>query len=428
MKQFTSNIDIALDQVDRDRLAVRRRKKKNQGAAPAGQSPAIFASSSSAVPEQASSANLTAGPAIAPGSMRVSLPTSAEPSSPSPPLLPVAAAATAGPVVPASPGDPAGGKHLSSANERLPVLASANTNLPPMASPDKAPMVAKSAPMDSPALVSPVTMPPASSPAAMGAMTAATPPAAAPVPEKVETPMTPVIASAPTSGERTMEDALDVVRKGVAAHPTLNTALALALLDTGDGKAADVAKSLSPADQKVLADLLAALQGMNDTAASTPAGAAESLADRGAPLVNAAKKMRRQADADLHCRGWLWPAGWIHSASIRRSIRCFEQGKKHTVIIYCEVANFSSKKTKDDWYQTSLSQQETLVTEDGLLIWRPNAEEVEDRSMNQRHDFYLVKKLTIPENLAAGKYTLRMSVTDRNNGKIAMVSLPVEIK
>jgi hypothetical protein len=105
----------------------------------------------------------------------------------------------------------------------------------------------------------------------------------------------------------------------------------------------------------------------------------------------------------------------------------FEQGRKHTVIIYCEVANFSSKKTDDGWYQTRLAQQETLITDDGLLVWRPNAEEVEDRSMNQRHDFYLVKKLTIPENLAAGKYILRMSVTDRNTNKISMMNLPIEI-
>jgi hypothetical protein len=91
------------------------------------------------------------------------------------------------------------------------------------------------------------------------------------------------------------------------------------------------------------------------------------------------------------------------------------------------VANFASKKAEDGWYTTNLSQQETLITDDGLLVWRPNAEEVEDRSLNQRHDFYLVKKLTLPETLAAGKYTLRMSVTDRNTNKISMVSMPEEV-
>ena len=73
------------------------------------------------------------------------------------------------------------------------------------------------------------------------------------------------------------------------------------------------------------------------------------------------------------------------------------------------------------------AQQETLATDDGLLLFRPNAEEVLDRSKNQRRDFYLVKKLTIPDNLAVGKYALRMSVTDLNTNKIAVVSLPIEI-
>ena len=107
----------------------------------------------------------------------------------------------------------------------------------------------------------------------------------------------------------------------------------------------------------------------------------------------------------------------------------FEQGRRQTVIIYCEVSNFASTKTDDNWFNTRLTQQETLVTDDGLnlLVWRSNPDEIEDRSLNQRRDFYLVKKLTIPENLAAGKYTLIMSVTDKNSSKHSTVNLPIEI-
>jgi hypothetical protein len=38
-----------------------------------------------------------------------------------------------------------------------------------------------------------------------------------------------------------------------------------------------------------------------------------------------------------------------------------------------------------------------------------------------------VKKLTIPDNIPVGKYALRMSVTDKNTNKIAVVTLPIEI-
>lgn len=230
----------------------------------------------------------------------------------------------------------------------------------------------------------------------------------------------PMVPAAPI--EPTVEEALAVIRKRVAAHPTLNTALALALLDNGEGKADELAKALPASDQKMLADLLGALEGMS---ASKSKGA--TLADRAAPLVDAAKKWQAEADLTLPR---LVLATRVDSFGVYTPVEPkFEQGKKHTVIVYCEVANFSSKKADDGWYQTRLSQQETLITEDGLLVWRPNAEEVEDRSMNQRRDFYLVKKLMIPENLAAGKYTLRMSVTDRNATppKISMVSMEIEI-
>ena len=212
---------------------------------------------------------------------------------------------------------------------------------------------------------------------------------------------------------------MNVLRKNVAEHPTLNTALALALLD-GD-KPGDAFKKLPESDQKLAGDLLTALDAMKARAS------AATLAERAGPIVDAAKAWQETADLALPR---LVLATRVDSFGVFSPINgTFEQGKRHTVIIYCEVANFISKKGDDGWYSTRLSQQETLFTEDGLLVWRPNVEEVEDRSLNQRHDFYLVKKLTIPETLAAGKYTLRMSVTDRNGktDKIKIVEMPIEI-
>ncbi len=215
---------------------------------------------------------------------------------------------------------------------------------------------------------------------------------------------------------------MNVLRKQTAAHPTLNGALALALLDTAQGHAPDAtaAAALSAPDQKLLSDLLAALQGM-----TTPISASTTLAERASPLVDAAKKW--QVDADLTLPK-LALASRVDSFGVYSPVEPkFPQGVKRTVIIYCEVANFACKKTDDGWYETHLSQQDTLITDDGLLIWRPTAEDVQDRSMNQRRDFYLVKKLTIPDTLAAGKYMLRMSVTDHTTNKIAMTNLPIEI-
>jgi hypothetical protein len=250
------------------------------------------------------------------------------------------------------------------------------------------------------AVISPFTLPQAPAASAMVAMAS---PAPVAIPDPAPTP--------------SLDDALAAVRKMADENPSLKTALALALLN-GD-KDGHIGQKLSSADQKIFYDLLSALDAMKASSANA------SLAQRAAPLQQAVKGWQQDSDLTLPR---LVLASRVDSFGVFAPVAgTFDQGKRYTVIIYCEVANFASKKSDDGWFSTRLSQQETLITEDGLLVWRPNAEEIEDRSLNQRQDFYLVKKLTIPETLAAGKYSLRMSVTDRNSNKIAVVSLPIEI-
>ncbi|MCL2649070.1 MAG: hypothetical protein FWD61_19070 [Phycisphaerales bacterium] len=232
------------------------------------------------------------------------------------------------------------------------------------------------------------------------------------------------IVQSPLSAlEPTPEAALEVLRKQAAARPTLSNALALALLDQAAGggsrpRDTSLSQRLNAVDQQIYQDLLASLENL-DTTAIAP------LADRVAPIVEATQKWQTEADIALPK---LVLATRVDSYGVYTPIDAkFKAGEKHTAIIYCEVANFTVKKSGDNWYETRLSQQETLATDDGLLLWRPNPEVVEDRSMNQRRDFYLVKKITIPDNLAVGKYALRMSVTDLNTNKIAVVNLPIEI-
>lgn len=468
VRQYTDSLDVALDRVDRERLRLAGEKKSTLAAAAAPVTPAAPAAQvATTAPAPAASASATA--AVAPAAMPPAEPAAASP----PPQGAAQVAETAQePVILASStaAEPAHGQaasaqaHPTPAAPAAPAAAAPSPAAAPAAAarvvtPPQAPVVtaipaATPAPMTgapvavakastsavekalapvarvtagggevqatpvstktpSTAVITPIAVVPPSSPTAMGAMTAV---AAAPAPEPAPA-VAPVMAAAPAP-EPSLEDAMAIVRKKVAANPTFNTALAMALLDPAGPHAADLVKELPEADQKVFSDLLGALQGMTASGGSTPA-------DRAAPLVDAAKKWQGEADLALPK---LVLATRVDSFGVYSAVEPrFEQGRKHTVIIYCEVANFSSKKADDGWYQTRLAQQETLITDDGLLVWRPNAEEVEDRSMNQRRDFYLVKKLTIPENLAAGRYTLRMSVTDRNTNKISMVSLPIEV-
>jgi hypothetical protein len=218
-----------------------------------------------------------------------------------------------------------------------------------------------------------------------------------------------------------MDTILAQLRKQVQANPrALNVALALQLLETTPDAKPDAALSaLAEPDQKLVTDMASAVA----SAMQSPAGAP--LAEKGAPIVAAAAKWDNEGDLKLPK---LVLASRVDSYGVYSAVEPkFENGKRHTVIIYCEVANFSTKKADDGWFTTKLAQQDSLITEDGLLVWRPNPEEVEDRSRNQRRDFYLVKMLTLPETLAIGKYTLRMSVVDKQTNKIQSISMPVEI-
>ena len=404
---FTSDIEGALDKVDRERLraaaaagstpavsesALVAHSKPDAAVAPQtppSQAPVILASSSpapgaAAPSEKKDEAVVAVKPAVAPAAEpSVAAPSSAAPA----PTAPVAEHASA----PAAP---------AAAAAASPTQSVAATAISGQAET---------------AIIKPIAPLTSSTPSAMVSMNTSVASAA----NRADIATAAPTITAPT--EPSLDDAIAVIRKNISAKPTLATALALSLLDGANATTpdTDLAKNLSEPDQQILTGLLSSLESMK------PASPNATLADRAASLIDAVKKWQSEEDLSLPK---LVLATRVDSFGVYTPIDSkFEQGKRHTVIIYCEVANFAAKKGDDGWFTTHLSQQETLITEDGLLVWRPNAEDVEDRSMNQRHDFYLVKKLTIPENLAAGKYTLRMSVTDKNTNKISMVSLPIEL-
>ncbi len=271
---------------------------------------------------------------------------------------------------------------------------------------------------DKPATTQPATAQASTQPAAVAQATtqpsplaqATTRPAPLPAPKPIIVRVDP-----------TFPEAMRIVRKHIAAHPTLNTALALALLDTSEGKAPNsaLASALSPSDQQLLSDLLGALQGM------TPISPSAALPDRAAPLIDAARQWQGHHDISIPK---LVLASRVDSFGVYTPVEPkFSQGTPHTVILYCEIANFTSQKNAEGLYETKLTQQESLIASDGLIMYRASPEDVDDRSFNQRHDFYLVKKITLPDTLAIGQYTLHMDVTDRLANMLGVAKMTVEI-
>lgn len=265
---------------------------------------------------------------------------------------------------------------------------------------------------------------------AMDPPPASTQPATAMASLAIEVPATqaatqPATQPAAAAPAPTLADLLPLLRERVQEHPNaLAYALALQLLDSAENATPNAANlsALAATDQTLITDLVAAVQQLS----AAPPAPTVTLADRAGPIAAAAETWKTAGDLALPT---LALASRVDSYGVYTEMPAtFAAGKRHVAIIYCEVENFAATRTAEGKYQTALTQQDTLITSDGLLVWRPTAEEVVDVSRNKRRDFYLVKKLTLPETLAAGKYTLRLTVTDKQSNKIAMATLPIEIK
>ncbi|MFQ5428840.1 MAG: hypothetical protein ACE5E1_00910 [Phycisphaerae bacterium] len=97
----------------------------------------------------------------------------------------------------------------------------------------------------------------------------------------------------------------------------------------------------------------------------------------------------------------------------------FPAGRNNLVLIYIEVDNFSSKKTRSGLYRTLLSVRQNLFSKDGQKLWSKRDDNIEDLSREQRQDFYLtIGPISIPKSLAPGTYTLKVEVEDMLAGKL----------
>jgi hypothetical protein len=105
----------------------------------------------------------------------------------------------------------------------------------------------------------------------------------------------------------------------------------------------------------------------------------------------------------------------------------FPAGRENATIVYCEIENFESHMNEKRLWQTQLTQQVTLFTETGMLVWKDQMRPVTDECRNRRHDFFLYDLVKLPGNLTIGRYLLKVSIEDQLAHRVAEATLPVEI-
>jgi hypothetical protein len=104
----------------------------------------------------------------------------------------------------------------------------------------------------------------------------------------------------------------------------------------------------------------------------------------------------------------------------------FKSGPNNAAVLYCEVANFSSQLNEKKQWETRLKHEAVIYSETGLDVWQDKADTVTDFSRNRRHDFYVVKKLRLP-NLPVGRYLLKITVTDLQMNRVAEATVPIQM-
>lgn len=103
----------------------------------------------------------------------------------------------------------------------------------------------------------------------------------------------------------------------------------------------------------------------------------------------------------------------------------FAANKSHEVILYCEIENFSSQLDDQQMWVTKLGKEAVLYTENGMPVWSDKSETITDTARRRRHDFFIVKKLRLPANLAVGRYLMKVSVQDQQVNRVAEATLPI---
>lgn len=106
----------------------------------------------------------------------------------------------------------------------------------------------------------------------------------------------------------------------------------------------------------------------------------------------------------------------------------FLAGRNNRAIVYVEVEDFAAAKLDDNRREVRLTQELILYKEDdGLAVWRHEPTQVTDISRNRRRDFYVVQMITLPARLSAGKYRLKVRITDQHGDSVDETTLKINV-
>lgn len=257
-------------------------------------------------------------------------------------------------------------------------------------------------------------------------------------------PLATVVPMAGPSKPMSREDLLAELTAQVRASddPALAravTAAALSLAQPDHQLDPAVLEPLKPMQRDAVRRLHTMFLSIRQHAAEQGAESATSRVQAGGPTTMGGggfdRKMLDEALADAFGE---MPVTIVH-ADLCRSVTGFGvyeplgshnflAGRANRAIVYVEVENFAAAKLDDAMREVRLSQELILYKEDdGLAVWRHEPTQITDVSRNRRRDFYVVQMITLPARLSAGKYRLKVRITDQHGDSVDETTMRVQV-
>jgi hypothetical protein len=185
---------------------------------------------------------------------------------------------------------------------------------------------------------------------------------------------------------------------------------------------------LSPEDRELTTDLIEAVASFRTSARTTT-----TINEKAKPLVVLGEQIKQRAALAV--------ANLALCESVDRygvyepiAASHLQAGAETPVILYCEVENFRPKLNAKGLWETRLSYELALYpdsTVGGLAappaVFTKPAATIIDRCRNQRRDFFVADRVTLPATLSAGKYVMKVIVKDLQAQRVGEATLGVEV-
>lgn len=91
----------------------------------------------------------------------------------------------------------------------------------------------------------------------------------------------------------------------------------------------------------------------------------------------------------------------------------FAAGQGVHVFVYTEVSNFRSEPTPDGRLRTLLAETVEIYDATGKVIWKQTADNIEDKVLSPRRDFFVPVEVRLPPSTPPGEYVLKASIEDK---------------